>query len=70
MLYIEGANDFFSTVPSFNLKILGVLNANISPISRNSGGALVLPAPPVLSPLFVLVNETIIGCPECHSSLN
>ena len=47
-----GANDSSGMVPSFDLEILGVLNSNISLISRNIGGAIAPPAPPVPAPLL------------------
>ena len=44
---------FIGVAPSFNLEILGVLNDNILPISRNIVGAI---APPVLVPLWSAPN--------------
>ena len=40
--------------PSFDLEILGLLNANILPISKNVGGAIAPPVP------LLLVMEVII----------
>ena len=38
---------FFGMAPSYDLEILGVLNANSSPIFRNLGGAIAPTAPSV-----------------------
>ena len=44
--------------PYFDLKILGVLNATILPISRNIGGAIAPPVPPVPAPQCFLGAHT------------
>ena len=47
----------FGAAPSFDLEILGVLNANILPISRNIGGAVAPPHPQFLGPYKVFLNK-------------
>ena len=45
---VEGvgdAKDFFSAVPSYDLKILGVLSASILSVSRNIRSAIARQAP-------------------------
>ena len=44
---IQGSQ-FFHEAPMFDLKILGLLNANILPISKNIGVAIALPVSPPL----------------------
>ena len=53
--------------PSFDLEILGVLNASILSIWRNIGGAIAPPAPPVPPPLVraVLADGEKVGKPWC-----
>ena len=51
------ANDIFC---SFDLKVLGVLNFDILPISRNIWGVIALPAPPVPMLLLIKYQEDVI----------
>ena len=46
-----GANDFYGAVFYFDLEKFGVLNTNNLPISRNIGGVIAPPAPPIPAPL-------------------